>query len=266
MGVAARSARSAGTGSSDTTRDDPTATAFDVLVSPRTVLRVLLGAVAGLTAMSVAGQVLLREAPGLPLRGGLAHALYVDSEQSLPTLFAVLLILAAALLMSLIAAAHRRLRSRDTWCWASASGLAFLLALDEYLSLHEQLIEPLRELLGGDEAPALLYYAWVVPGVVAVAVVTAVFVPFLRRLPERSRKQFLLSAALYLSGAIGMEMVGGAIDSSAGDREGYAYVAVTTAEEALEMVAVALLLYALLDYVSRNLGALRLRAAVAEQG
>lgn len=228
------------------------------------MLRRLLIAVGVLTVASLAGQVLLREAPGLPLVGGIAHSVYVDSEQSLPTLFAVSLLAAAAAMLAGVAVLHRRTDSRDAWYWATAAVLALLLALDEYLSLHEQLIEPLRAVLGSGPG-GLLHYAWVVPGVVAVVVTTAVFVPFLRRLPRRLRGLVLLSGGLYLLGAIGAEMVGGAIESSAGDRAGYAYVAATTLEETLEMVAVVLLLYALLDHLVATYDRLDVRASLRDR-
>lgn len=247
-------------------RDGPIAgrtASLSLDLSPRTVLRRLLAAVAVLTAASVAGQVLLREAPSVPLAEGIAHTLYVDSEQSLPTIFAVFLITAAAALLVAIAVLHRRTGSRDTWYWATAAALALLLALDEYLSLHEQAIDPLRAVLGSGPG-GLLHYAWVVPGVLAVTVTTVVFVPFLRRLPVRLRGLVLLSGGLYLAGALGMEALGGAIESAAGDRGGYLYVAATTVEETLELLAVAVLLYALLDHLSNAFDALTVRAGLQD--
>lgn len=230
---------------------------------PNTVLRRLLVAVTVLTAASVAGQVLLHEAPSLPLVGGIAHALYVDSEQSLPTVFAVFLIAVVAALLATIAALSRRTGSPDTWYWAAAAVLGTVLALDEYLSLHEQLIDPLRAVLGSGPA-GLLHYAWVVPGALAVVVATLVFVPFLRRLPRRLRRLVLLSGGLYVLGAIGMEIVGGAIENATGDRGSYLYLAATTFEETLEVVAVAVLLFALLDHLAAVYGTFTVTARVQD--
>lgn len=235
---------------------------FSLDLSPRTVLRWLCAAVVVLVVASVAGQVLLRELPGLPLVGGLAHALYVDSEQSLPTIFAVLLLLSAAGLLAVVAALYCRTDAEDVRYWWTTAVLVLLLTLDEYLSLHEQLIDPMRDLLG---ASGPFYYAWIVPGAIAVVIVVAVFVPFLGRLPRRLRMRILVSGGLFLSGAIGVEMVGGAIESAAGDRNSYAYIASTTVEESLEMVAVVFLIYALLDHLATSFDALSVNARLHER-
>lgn len=256
----ARSAVDSGVDSCDDQRLSRTAS-FSLDLSPRKVLRWVLAAAAVLTATSVAGQVLVREAPSVPLAGGIAHRLHVDSEQSLPTIFSVLLIGAVAALLASIAVLHRRTGSRDSWYWATAAALALLLALDEYLSLHEQLVEPVRAALGSGPA-GLLHYAWVVPGVGAVLVTSVVFMPFLRRLPTRLRHLVLVSGSLYLAGALCMESVGGALENAAGDRGSYGYVAATTLEETLEVLGVAVLLYALLEHVANAFDAVTVRAGL----
>ena len=63
-------------------------------------------------------------------------------------------------------------------------------------------------------------------------------------LPPRTRGLLLAVGALYVGGALGMEVLG----ALAGPR-GLAYLLASTLEEALEMVALALLLYAYLAYV-----------------
>lgn len=237
---------------------------FVVDVAPRRLLRWLLGVIATLLVASLLGQVLLREAPDFPFRGGLAHALYVDSEQSLPTIFAVAMMAAAAGLLAVVAVSASRAGAPDRRYWIAAAALVGVATLDEYLSLHEQLIEPMRDLLG-EGASGVLHFAWVVPAVPFVALLAMLFGRFLLRLPTATRRCFLAAAVLFVAGALGMEMVGGAIEAAAGDRDGYAYLAATTVEEGLELVAVAILLYGLVNHIVTELGGAEVRVAMGAE-
>ncbi len=122
------------------------------------------------------------------------------------------------------------------------------MALDESVQIHEYIAEVVRPRLPTD-LRGLLYWAWVVPyGVLALAV-AAYFIGFVLQLPIITRNLFLLSGAMFVSGAIGLELF-----------EGYFYKlyhinhiynkALYCAEELLEMSAVVVFIYALLDYLA----------------
>ena len=89
-----------------------------------------------------------------------------------------------------------------------------------------------------------------VPLVVALVVV---LVPFLRALPGRTVVGILLSGTVFMSGAVGLELLGGLVASSGGSGTLRLH-AVVTVEELLEMVGTVLFLAAVNEYRCRALG------------
>ena len=67
-------------------------------------------------------------------------------------------------------------------------------------------------------------------------------------LPARERRWFLLSAALYVGGAVGMEMINGKFHETYG-RRNVPYHLLTALEETLELAGVTVFTYALLTYL-----------------
>jgi hypothetical protein len=122
------------------------------------------------------------------------------------------------------------------------------MAIDETVSFHEVLIDPLR---GGFETSGFLYFAWVIPGSIAVALIGLYYMPFLWRLPLRSALLFAAAGAIYLSGALGMEFVGGALAERYG-MQAPQYLAVAVLEESLEIAGLTILFMALTDHLARH--------------
>jgi hypothetical protein len=150
---------------------------------------------------------------------------------------------------------HRAEGDRYGRHWAGLALVFLFLALDEAAAVHEQLIDPVRDALGTGGA---LLHAWIVPYGIALGLLLVGYVPFLRSLPRRTFRLMLLSGAIYVGGAIGMEMVGG----YAWDRHpvrGVPIIAIMALEETLEMVGLAIFAYALLDYVARHFPAFGVR-------
>jgi hypothetical protein len=82
------------------------------------------------------------------------------------------------------------------------------------------------------------------------------------RLAPPVRRLFLLAAAVYLGGALGVEMAGAAHAFRHGT-ENLGYSLWTTLEEALEMAGVAVFIYALLRQVEAG-GPVRLRVTAGD--
>jgi hypothetical protein len=80
------------------------------------------------------------------------------------------------------------------------------MSLDETATLHEKLLHPVRNAL---HAEGFFYFAWVIPGALFVLGFLAVTFGFLRRLAADTRRRFLVAGFIYVSGSLGMEMVGG---------------------------------------------------------
>ncbi len=123
------------------------------------------------------------------------------------------------------------------------------MAIDELMTIHEGLAQPVRDILGLERS-GILYFSWVIPGIILVAVLSVSFLKFLFHLPQYARSYFLVAAALFLGGALGCELIGGWIFYHYGDH--VAYVIVATVEESLEMTGIILFIYALLKYIANS--------------
>ena len=124
------------------------------------------------------------------------------------------------------------------------------LSIDEMLGFHERLIEPTRSVLN---ASGLLFYAWVVPYAVGVVVFLAVYLRFLFRLPRRTAVLFVIAGAIFVGGAIGMEMLGGLCFEVSGSKN-LLYVGLQTIEEILEMAGIVVFMYAIADWMVTRFG------------
>jgi hypothetical protein len=116
------------------------------------------------------------------------------------------------------------------------------MSLDEAIELH-------GGLFGGS---GLLYFDWVVPASVVVAIVAAVYWPFLRDLVPQRRRQFVTTAALYLGGALLLELpLGWWTERAGSDTAGYALI--DWVEETLELAGASWFLLALVAHWSVTL-------------
>lgn len=167
----------------------------------------------------------------------------VDHEQSLPTFFSVCVLLGAAVVVACIAALKRRRADRFAphWRWLSLG--FFGLALDEITGLHEKLTPFTHWLLRGYP---LAPRSWTLVGMVVAGTVAALFLRFLHHLPYPVRRVVVAAGAIYLGGAIGMEIIGGAHVRVHGLDFGYAVYSVI--EEGMEMGGAVLFLDAMLVY------------------
>lgn len=160
-------------------------------------------------------------------------------EGNLPTWYASSLLLVCGLLLGAIAldVGARGGAHRGHW-WGLAAGFLFM-SLDEAVELHEHL----GGLFGFG---GVLYFDWVVPAAAVVAVVAALYAGFVRALPGRRRRWFLLAGAIYVGGAVGVELPLGWWTERAGpDSAGYALI--DWVEETLELLGVSLFLVALVE-------------------
>jgi hypothetical protein len=227
-------------------RPSPSRTLAFTIV-PRRVFRALLLTTAVLLALSLAGQGMVYFLPDFLGRDAAANFLYVDFEQSIPTLYSALMFVVSSVLFGAIAHAHARGDRAFVPFWVFLCLLSVVLALDEFGSLHERMTVLFRELLdirGG----LLFHYTWVVPGAAVVALLVAAFIPFLRHLPRTTRHGLGGAAILFITGAIGVELLGGFFAADEG-KLNMGFVLIVTVEEALEMVGLAVLTATLLAYI-----------------
>jgi hypothetical protein len=221
------------------------------VIRPRLVFRLLVAIIIILIALSLAGQI-SKYFLGHGRLLGFVRVFHVDYEPSVPAVFSVIMLLLSAVLFWVIASAERH-RGRRSIGWYGLAALFAYLAFDEGAELHDLATRPLRALfdLGG-----IFHFAWVLPALVAVVLIGLIYARFIAALPAQTRRWVIIAASMYVAGALGVEMVGGAYLDAIGERN-FRYELIVTVEEGLEMLAVALLLRTLLIHASLHVGALR---------
>ncbi len=202
----------------------------------------------GFAVFSFAAVTAKASLPDYPFRDMMGDIFSVDSEQSIPTLYSVGGLLVCALLLGLVAHVTDKRQEKFLRHWQLLSLIFLYLSLDEALSFHERVTDPLKEFLG---TGGFLYFAWVIPVAILLAVFLIGYLTFLMALPKRVRWLFLTAGSVFVTGALGMEIVGGKVLSMQLPKA--AYVLSVTCEEFFEMLGVVIFLYALLAYLRSKL-------------
>ena len=222
----------------------PHIAAIDFSCSP--VIRVLATIALALIIIGISSQAFLHFA--LPQRGHKLIMLFdLDRENNIPTYFSATLMFFAAQFTALVAFAKSKREDSFRIHWALLAALVLCASVDEAASIHEMLVEPMRRLLGADGS-GLLYFAWVVPGMTLVVAMAFLFARFLLHLPTTTRNQILAAGAVFLTGAIGVEMLGGE-HSELWGQANFTFAMYCAAEESLEMMGVLLYIRAISDYL-----------------
>ncbi|EYF04280.1 hypothetical protein [Chondromyces apiculatus] len=219
-------------------------------------LRPLLFALFALVVSAGLTVEVLRPLLKLKRRTGIVPLLSLSYEANLPTWYASALLFTCALTLALLAASTRaaararsgargeeerpqRPRHEGLW-WLLAAGFTYI-SLDELVSLHEAAGTWMQ--LSG-----VLYFSWVVPATALLAVLGLVFWRFLADLPPPLRRRFIACGALYVTGAVLLELpLGYWAEREGTDNLGYALI--DFVEESLELLAVNLFLLTLLDHL-----------------
>ena len=167
---------------------------------------------------------------------------FIDGEGNVPAIFSTLLFLInAALFLMVWKAAGLAGDSQKVWLLLACEFV--FLALDESISIHERLIDPLIQALG---ATGIFYYAWIIPYGIGVVLLAIIAIPVFWRMQKTIRFWFGLSAATYLFSAIGLEMISGKYLVMMNEKKDIVWILMITLEESLEMVGLIILVYALL--------------------
>lgn len=188
---------------------------------------------------------------------GLVRLLDVDEEQSFPTYYSVILLFIAAAVLVVISAVTRRVNGLHFGYWAGLAAIFLFLSIDEAASIHELFTKPMRKLLQGSGG-MLLFFAWIVPYAIVVLGIGIIYLRFLLRLPRRTAAFMVLSGALYIGGALGVEMLSGWYFKSHGEQFDLGYYLLSALEEAFETTGAIVFVWTLLDYIETTFGTLRL--------
>jgi hypothetical protein len=210
-----------------------------VTLSYRKTTRILLTLVAGLVLAHLAGRYSALHL-GHDTLHGLVPLFDLDHEQNIPTFYSAAAILLTSALAAITAGTRWRTPGTGRLFWGALAAILLVMAFDEACQLHERLTPLGRDLLG---LPHDAYFAWTLPMGIVVLAIGLAFARFVLRLARPIRNLIVLAAAVFLTGAMGMEILGGVMDRDPGN---VARVLVITLEETLEMLGIVLLIRALL--------------------
>ena len=220
-------------------------------IYPKTIALILFIFAIVLALISLRAQV-MRYVDGIEDANGLIPVMDVDRELSVPTMYSVQLLFLVTLILGFISILKHRVKDPFRWQWTILAFGFLYMAFDEGASIHELIVMPIRGLIPKD-MPGFLSFSWIIPGILIVIFLFFYFIKFILALPRRTRILLLISAGVYLSGLIGMEMVGGNYADTHGIQN-LTYNVLTTIEETFEMVGPSLFIYTLLDYIAHEYG------------
>lgn len=170
-----------------------------------------------------------------------------SKEDNIPTLFSTLILFIASDFLFLIYLIPDKQVQKNKKYWLLLSLIFLYLSVDEAISIHEQ-FNKVKSLMTSEMPGYNVNAPWILPYGFLVLVIGIFFIKFLFRLPVKTRKLFVISGIIYVSGAIGFEILEGeAVLAYAYGKE---YYLLCAAEEFLEMSGVILFIYALLDYIT----------------
>jgi len=179
-------------------------------------------------------------------------AFYFDAEANMPSFYSFLTLALSSYLLVLIGLEKKEKVKKTKYFWIILACTFAFLAVDELIGFHETLNDNGRALLGAFRADGYLHYAWVLP-YCALFFLVLVFIlrPFLR-LPSITKITFVAAGFIYVSGAVGMEMIGGRHIYLGNDSE-ILLAIIVSIEELLEMIGIVIFIHGLSTYYTEIL-------------
>jgi len=171
-------------------------------------------------------------------------------EGNITAWYSSLSLIFCAILLGFIALAKRSEANSFVKHWNMLSIVFIYLSLDEAARIHEIIILPLRKFFN---LSGIFHYSWVIIAIPLLLFFILYFISFLKILPVKTRNYFILSGFVFVSGALGFEMLSGYLLTSEIVR-GSIYNSISiTIEEFLENIGIVIFIYALLDYIKTHL-------------
>jgi hypothetical protein len=180
-------------------------------------------------------------------------------EPSLPAFFSSVVLLLNGAMLILISRAKRQHDQTYVVHWLLLGIIFIALSIDETVMFHEMI----DKLIGfAVQTSGFLSLPWVIVGGAFALLVFFSYANFLLHIRRRSALLFVASGALYVGGAVGMEVIAaGVIDQHS--VESIYHTIVQTIEESLEMAGAILFFYALGDYWSASYGPLHIASSAS---
>ena len=181
---------------------------------------------------------------------GLVPLFRLNSEQSFSTWYSTLaLALSAILLFAIYREKFVRL-DRFSRHWLGLACIFAFLSADEACSIHEKISIFMKSHVS---AFGLVSGQWTAVYAVPVIILAFVYLPFLRHLWPRPAQMFVVAGAVFVTGAVGLELVGAYYYTAAQlDTSDFLYLVIAGTEDLFEMLGILLWMHSLLVYMSLN--------------
>lgn len=173
----------------------------------------------------------------------------LDTEACIPSIYSSFALLLCSVLLAIITKNKYQQTDRYRRYWKFLALTFLYLAIDEAVSIHELMNVYVGQNINTDGG-GFFYYAWVIPAIILFSLFSLIYIKFVLSLPKKTRLLFILSAATFVGGAVGVEMIAAKILTLQGT-DNLTYALMATVEETLEMVAIAAFIYTLLDYLQK---------------
>jgi len=167
----------------------------------------------------------------------------LDQEANLPTLFSSAILLISAFLFYLLSRIEKQSNNKDRPFWLGLTFIFIFLGFDESAKIHENLGDLSEHFV---EATGYLHYPWVISYSLLVLILGFVYIRFFWTMKRKVFFSFMGAAFIFLSGAVGFELLG-AKEASLHGSDTILYCTLYTIEESLEMFGVIYLISILLN-------------------
>jgi len=171
----------------------------------------------------------------------------LDSEHCIGAYFSSLLMVAGAVLMVVMSGADAPAGKWKNY-WRVLAFIFVCLSIDESVSFHEVLIDPLRGAFG---LSGILAFAWIIPAIACLVVMGLFYLRFVLAIRDPLRWQLVIAGTVFVFAAVGLEAVGGYFYTIGGFGAG-SYIVTAIIEETLEITGLVILNLALLGELRRQ--------------
>jgi hypothetical protein len=227
---------------------------MELTISPKRTGAILLTIIAILAALHIA-QLIAYYVINDPNRFDFIELVDFDYEANLPSLYSVFAIILCACVLFMIASGKNKTRQPCRFHWQLLAWIFLFLGLDEGASLHEDIGDIIEEFF---TASGYLYFPWVIPYAGLVVLLALFYFRFLLHLPRPVMARFIVAGGLFLTGAVGLEMIS-AHEADINGTTTITYSVLYTIEELCEMIAIVIFLQALLEYYATEFGTLTIK-------